>query len=148
MNPSLPDEDYVVPIGKARLITEGSDLSVVAYGSQVVRALEAVRCVEKEDGVSIDLIDLRTVIPWDVECVEQSVRKTSRVLVTCEAPKTGSFGATIASEIARRSFEYLDAPPTLVAAADTPVPFAPNLEAAHLPTTEKLVVAIRRLLEY
>ncbi len=148
LNLPVPDEDYVVPIGKARVIKEGRDLSIVTYGSQVVRALEAVRRVEKEDGVSIELIDLRSIIPWDVECVERSVRKTGRALVTCEAPKTGSFGATIASEIARRSFEYLDAPPTLVAAADTPVPFAPGLEAAHLPTSGKLVVAIRRLLEY
>jgi 2-oxoisovalerate dehydrogenase E1 component beta subunit len=144
----LPDNDYVVPIGKARIIKSGTDLSVITYGSQVVRALDAVKQVEKEDGVSIELVDLRTLVPWDIQCVEQSVKRTNRVLVTCEAPKTGSFGANVVTEIAHRNFAHLDSPPTLVAAADTPVPFAPNLEAAHLPTVEKLVVAIRRLLAY
>ena len=104
--------------------------------------------VEKEDGVSIELVDLRSVVPFDADLVYQSVEKTSRALVTCEAPRTGCFGNTIVADIISRSFDALDAPVTLVAAANTPVPFAPALERAHLPTVEKLVVAIRELLAH
>lgn len=148
LNVLVPEDDYVVPIGVARVVKSGSDISVITYGSQVIRALEAARQVEQEDGASVEIVDLRTVIPWDTECVNQSVRKTNRALVTCEAPWTGSFGTTIVTEIANHNFSQLDAPPMLVAAADTPVPFSPPLEAAHLPTTEKLVNAIRQLLAY
>ena len=87
-------------------------------------------------------------MPYDAERVRRSVEKTSRVLVTCEAPRTGCFGNTIVADIARTRFESLDAPIQLVAAADTPVPFSPVLEAAHLPTTGKLVKALRELLAY
>jgi pyruvate/2-oxoglutarate/acetoin dehydrogenase E1 component/TPP-dependent pyruvate/acetoin dehydrogenase alpha subunit len=148
LNVPVPDDDYLIPLGRARILKGGRDLSVITYGSQVVRALEAIERVEKEDGVSIELIDLRTLVPWDAECVERSVRKTNRVLVTCEAPRTGSFGATLVADIAQRHFEHLDTPPMLVAAADTPVPFAPALEEAHLPTVGKLVLALRQLLAY
>jgi pyruvate/2-oxoglutarate/acetoin dehydrogenase E1 component/TPP-dependent pyruvate/acetoin dehydrogenase alpha subunit len=144
----IPADDYVVPIGKGRLVQTGQDLSVIAYGSQVWRAVEAVAQVEREDGVSIEVIDLRSVLPLDVELITQSVEKTSRAIVTCEAPRTGCFGQTIVGEIIRRSFDSLDAPVQLVAAADTPVPFAPALEAAHLPTVDKLVASIRETLAH
>ena len=137
-----------MPIGKGRIVKEGRDLSVITYGSQLWRALEAVHRVEKEDGVSIELVDLRSVVPFDADLVCQSVEKTSRALVTCEAPRTGCFGNTIVGEIITRSFDALDAPVKLVAAANTPVPFAPALERAHLPTVEKLVGAIRELLAH
>ena len=148
LNLPVPGEDYVVPIGAARVVREGSDLTLISYGSQVMRAVAAADQVEREDGASIEIIDLRTLIPYDRDAVRQSVEKTSRALVTCEAPRTGSFGNTIVTDIVRSSFEHLDAPVTLVAAADTPVPFAPGLEAAHLPTAAKLVAAIRELLTY
>ncbi len=144
----VPDEDYVVPIGKARVVLEGSDVTLVAYGSQVHRALAAVEQLAREDGVSVELVDLRTLVPYDRECVRASVRKTSRAVVTCEAPRTGAFGNTLVTDIIHDSFDYLDAPVRLVAAADTPVPFAPSLEKAHLPTTAKLVAAIREVLAY
>ena len=148
LNLAIPEEDYVVPIGKGRLVQEGRDLSVIAYGSQVWRAVQAVGQVEREDGVSIEVVDLRSVAPLDVALITQSVEKTSRAIVTCEAPRTGCFGQTVVGEIIRRSFDSLDAPVQLVAAADTPVPFAPGLEAAHLPTVEKLVAAIRETLAH
>jgi pyruvate/2-oxoglutarate/acetoin dehydrogenase E1 component len=142
----IPDGDYLVPIGKARIVREGTDVSVITYGSQVFRALAAADVLEHEDGASVEVIDLRTLVPYDSDAIAQSVHKTSRAVVTCEAPATGSFGATIVTDIIRTSFDWLDAPVTLVAAADTPVPFAPELEAAHLPTTQKIVAAIRDVL--
>ena len=112
------------------------------------RALDAALRVEKQRGVSIEVVDLRSLVPFDVECIHQTVRKTGKVLVTCEAPRTGCFGNTIVTEVIQGSFDYLDAPVRLLAAADTPVPFAPALEAAHLPTTEKIVEALLELLAY
>ena len=148
LNLAIPEDDYVVPLGKGRVVQAGRDLSVITYGSQVWRALEAVQQVEREDGASIELVDLRSIVPFDADLVCQSVEKTGRALVTCEAPRTGCFGNTIVADIISRSFDALDAPVTLVAAANTPVPFAPALERAHLPTVEKLVVAIRELLAH
>ncbi len=144
----VPDEDYVVPIGRARIVREGTDASIVTYGSQVFRALEAARRIQSERGASIEVIDLRTIVPFDREMIRASVRETNRALVTCEAPHTGAFGNSIVTAIVNDCFDCLDAPVTLVAAADTPVPFAPSLEAAHLPTVDKLVAALYRLLEY
>lgn len=148
LNLNVPDHDYSVPIGKARVVKEGKDISIITYGSQIFRALEAVQEIEKKLNISVEVIDLRTIVPYDRECVSLSVRKTSRVLVTCEAPRTGCFGNTIAQNIQEDNFEYLDAPIKLVAAADTPVPFAPELEKIHLPTKEKLIKAIEELVGY
>ncbi len=147
LNLPVPEEDYVVPIGKARVAREGKDLTIVSFGSQTIRALEAAQQLAK-DGLSAEVIDLRTVLPLDIETIAASVKKTNRVLVTCEAPRTGSFGTTIVTEIVRSSFDDLDAPVQLVAAADTPVPFATELEEAHLPTTAKVVAAARTLAAY
>lgn len=148
LNLNVPDYDYSIPIGKARVVKEGGNVSIITYGSQIFRVLEAVREVEKKLAVSIEVIDLRTIIPYDRECVSLSVKKTGRVLVTCEAPRTGCFGNTIAQNIQEDNFEYLDAPIKLVAAADTPVPFASELEKNHLPTKEKLVKVIEELVRY
>lgn len=152
----VPEEDYVVPIGKARILKRartGKDiksLTVVSYGSQVFRALDAAHAVEEEmPAASIEVIDLRTIIPYDGECIAESLRRTNRVLVTCEAPEQGCFGNELVKFVTRKeNFEHLDAPPALVAAANTVVPFAPELEEAHLPTTEKVANAIRELLAY
>jgi 2-oxoisovalerate dehydrogenase E1 component len=144
----VPDQDYIVPIGRARIAREGTDASVVTYGSQMFRALEAARRIQDERGASIEVVDLRTIVPFDREMIRASVQKTARALVTCEAPRTGAFGNSIVTAIVADCFDCLDAPVILVAAADTPVPFAPALEAAHLPTVDKLVAALHRLLEY
>ena len=148
LNLAIPDRDYVVPIGVARVVREGSALSLITYGSQVLRALAAADQIRSEDGVSVEVIDLRTLVPCDYETITKSVEKTNRALVTCEAPRTGCFGNSLVTEIVRRSFDHIDAPVLLVAAADTPVPFAPALEEAHLPTTAKLVTAIRQTLAF
>lgn len=145
LNLPVPDGDYIVPIGKARLVRTGADLSLITYGSQVVRAMEAAAIVDREDGISVEVIDLRTIVPYDRGTVHESVRKTSKALVTCEAQVTGCFGNTLVADIAMGDFEHLDAPVQLLAAADTPVPFAPALEDTHLPTVAKLVGAIRSL---
>lgn len=148
MNLPVPADDYIVPFGKARVVREGRDATIVTYGSQLFRALEAASIVAREDGASIEVIDLRSLIPLDIDTIRTSIAKTSRVLVTCEAPRTGSYGATLVTEIIRHSFDDLDAPVSLVAGADTPVPFAPALEAAHLPTVPKVVAGLRALLAY
>lgn len=148
LNTPVPEKDYVVPIGKAKVLKEGTDLTVVSYGSQVFRALEAAHQIEKETGALIEVIDLRTIVPYDKECVFNSVKRTSKALVTCEAPRTGCFGQTVVADIQQNCFKYLDGPVALVAGADTLVPFAKTLEEAHLPTAKKLVVAIRELLSY
>ena len=146
LNLQVPQEDYVVPIGKARIVKQGRDVSLISYGSQTVRAVEA-ELLEK-DGVAVEVIDLRSLVPYDADCIRRSVSKTGRAVVSCEAPRTGCFGNTIVAEIMRSSFEFLEAPVQLVAAADTPVPFSPVLEQAHLPTTEKLVQAMWDVLKF
>ena len=148
LNLQVPEDDYVVPLGKARVVKEGNNLSVITYGSQVIRALEAAEVLAQEDKISVEIIDLRTLVPFDSDCIQRSIEKTSRALVTCEAPRTGCFGNTIVTDITRTSFKNLDAPIKLVAAADTPVPFSPALEEAHLPTVEKLVSAMREIVAY
>jgi 2-oxoisovalerate dehydrogenase E1 component len=148
LNLPVPAEDHVVPIGVARVLRSGSDVSVITYGSQVLRALAAADQVWREDRVSVEVIDLRTIVPYDHATVLKSVEKTTRAIVTCEAPRTGAFGNTLVTDIVAQGFQYLDAPVRLVAAADTPVPFAPSLEEAHLPTTSKLAAAIREVARY
>ena len=149
LNLDVPKKDYWVPIGKARVVREGKDISIITYGSQIFRVLEAVKEIESRfNDISIEVIDLRTIIPYDRECVSKSVRKTGKIIVTCEAPKTGCFGNTIAQNIQEDDFDYLDAPVKLIAAEDTPVPFARELEKMHLPTTEKLIRAIEELIKY
>jgi 2-oxoisovalerate dehydrogenase E1 component len=147
LNLPVPEDDYVVPIGKARVARKGTDLTIISFGSQMLRAIDAAYALEK-DGASVEVIDLRTLLPLDIDTIAESVKKTSRALVTCEAPRTGSFGTTIVTEIVRMCFEYLDAPVSLVAAKDTPVPFATVLEHEHLPTVEKIIAAGHELLRY
>lgn len=148
LNLPVPEEDYIVPIGKARVIKTGKSMTVISYGSQLFRVLEAVHFIEKEDpNISIEVIDLRSIKPYDKECIQKSVEKTNRVLVTCEAQKTHCFGTEIVTYLTENVFYSLDAPVALVAALDTPVPFSPSLERVHLPITEKLIEAIRGLLK-
>ncbi|PJE51136.1 MAG: hypothetical protein COV29_02585 [Candidatus Yanofskybacteria bacterium CG10_big_fil_rev_8_21_14_0_10_36_16] len=148
LNTPVPEGDYTVPFGRARILKEGVDATVISYGSQMFRAIEAVKRVEAETGKTIEIIDLRSLIPVDFECISESIKKTSRVLVTCEASKTGCFGQTIVSRISEESFEDLDAPVVLIAAEDTPVPFSPELEELYLPTVGKIVSGLSKLLEF
>jgi 2-oxoisovalerate dehydrogenase E1 component len=134
------------PIGPARVAREGSSLTLVTWGVGVVWALDAAAAFEKE-GVAIEVVDLRTLLPWDRATVLASVRKTSRVVVLHEAPETGGFGGEIAAAVAEDAFAWLDAPVTRVAGLDMPVPFSRKLEAIYSPQG-RLVESIRRVLAY
>jgi pyruvate/2-oxoglutarate/acetoin dehydrogenase E1 component len=143
----VPDGRYATPIGKARVHREGDDLSVFTWGAMVYTAEEAAKQLES-DGVSVEIVDLRTVLPWDKEAVLASARKTSKVLVLHEDTRTGGFGAEIAATIAEEAFEDLDAPIKRIAAPDSPVPFSPPLEKAFIPQVEDVVAGLRELAEY
>ena len=143
----VPEEDYVVPIGKAALRREGTDLSIITFGAMVYTALDAAVQLAA-DGIQADVLDLRSLAPLDREAVLTTVAKTSRALLLHEATRTGGIGGELAAIISEEAFDYLDAPILRVASADTPVPYSPPLEAAFLPNVEKVVAAARRLVEY
>jgi pyruvate/2-oxoglutarate/acetoin dehydrogenase E1 component len=143
----VPEERYTTPIGKARTHREGDDISVITWGAMVYTADEAAQQLES-DGVSVEILDLRTVLPWDKSAVLESARKTSKVLVLHEDTRTGGFGGEIAATIAEEAFEDLDAPVKRITAPDTPVPFSPPLEKAFLPQVEDVVAGLRELAEY
>jgi 2-oxoisovalerate dehydrogenase E1 component beta subunit len=143
----VPDERYTVAFGEARVHREGDDLSVITWGAMVYTADEAAQKLE-EEGISVEILDLRTLAPWDKEAVLRSVEKTSKALVLHEDTLTGGFGAEIAATIAQEAFENLDAPVRRVAAPDTPVPFAPVLEKAFIPQVDDVVAGLRELAEY
>ena len=143
----VPDEDYVVPIGKAAIRREGGDLSIITFGAMVYTALDAAKQLA-EQGVEAEVLDLRSLAPLDREAVLTSVSKTSRALLLHEATLTGGIGGELAAIIAEEAFEYLDAPVMRVASLDSPVPYSPPLEAAFLPNVEKVVAAAKRLVNY
>ena len=143
----LPEGDGVVPIGKAAVRRPGRDLTIVTYGAMVPLALHGAAELAKH-GIEAEVVDLRTLLPLDEETVLESVRKTSRCLVLHEDARTLGIGAEISATIAEKAFEWLDAPIVRVTAPDTPVPFAPALEAAYLPGLSTLLTAARKLAAY
>ena len=143
----VPDDDFVVPIGKAAIRREGGDLSIITFGAMVYTALDAAKQLA-EQGVEAEVLDLRSLAPLDREAVLTSVSKTSRALLLHEATLTGGIGGELAAIIAEEAFEYLDAPVMRVASLDSPVPYSPPLEAAFLPNVEKVVAAAKRLVAY
>lgn len=143
----VPDEEYVVPLGRAAVRREGTDATIVTFGAMVHVALEAATALAA-DGVEVEVLDLRTLAPLDRETILASVARTSRVLVLHEATRTGGIGGEIAAMIAEEAFEYLDAPVARLGSLDTPVPYSPPLEAAFLPNRDKVVAAVRKLVEY
>jgi 2-oxoisovalerate dehydrogenase E1 component beta subunit len=143
----VPDQRYTTPIGKARIHREGTDVSVITWGAMVYTAEEAAAKLDGE-GVSAEIVDLRSILPWDREAVLASVRKTSKVLVLHEDTRTGGFGAEIVATIAEEAFEDLDAPVKRITAPDTPVPFSPPLEKAFIPQVDDVVAGLRELAEY
>jgi 2-oxoisovalerate dehydrogenase E1 component beta subunit len=144
----VPDDRYTTPFGEARLHREGEDVTLVTWGAMVYTASEAADRVAEEDGVSTEILDLRTVIPWDRKAVLASVEKTSKVLVLHEDTLTGGFGAEIAATIAEEAFEHLDAPVKRIAAPDAPVPFSPPLEKAFIPQVDDVVTGLKELAAY
>jgi 2-oxoisovalerate dehydrogenase E1 component beta subunit len=143
----IAEGEVVVPIGKARLARSGGDVSIVCYGAMLHVALEAAQAAE-QDGIAVEVLDLRTLLPLDEDAILASAAKTGKVIVLHEATRTGGPGGEIAALIAERAFEYLDAPVVRVAPPDTPVPYAPTLEESFLPNAEKVGQAIRALYEY
>lgn len=144
----LPREDYVVPIGKARVHREGTDLTIVTYAAMVHKSAEAAEQLAAEHGISAEIIDLRTLLPLDDEAIVRSVRKTNRLLIVHEDTRTGGIAGEIAMRINELAFEWLDAPILRVTALDTPVPYSPPLEDEFLPQTNDIVAAARHLTEY
>lgn len=143
----LPEDDFIVPIGKAAVRREGSDLSVITYGAMVHTAVEAADMLAA-DGIDIEVLDLRTLLPMDEEAILQTAMKTNRVIILHEATITGGPGGEISARIAEKAFEFLDAPVTRIAAPDTPVPYSPPLEEFFLPQVNDLVEAARKLVRY
>jgi len=142
-----PDSDYAVPFGRGRVRREGKDLTIVTWGSTVYMALELARQMEQA-GRSLEVIDLRSIVPFDEEMIYRSIRKTSRVVIAHEDSLTMGFGAEVAARIAENSIDALDAPVRRVAAKDTFVPSAPNLELAVLPAVDDLRAAVEQILHY
>jgi len=145
----VPDEDYTIPIGVAATKREGDGMTLVTYGLMTRYSLEAAEAVQGDDGISVEVIDLRTVSPWDKERVLESVRKTGKALIVYEDNLTGGFGAEVAATIAQEAFDFLDGPVTRIASPDVPLaPYSGVLEEHILPNTEKIAEGIRKLAAY
>ncbi len=142
-----PDSEHIVPFGKGKIRREGKDVTIVSYGSGVHLSLLAAKDLEKE-GISVEIVDLRSLIPWDKEIVRNSVRKTNRVLVVHEDKKTGGFGGEIVSEISSELFKYLDAPVLRVCSKDTPVGFAKSYEDEILLNKTDIIESVRKVYQY
>lgn len=143
----VPAQDYAIPIGKAAVRREGRDIAVITYGAMVWTALEAAAELEK-DGLSLEVVDLRSLLPYDEEMVLASARKCSKVLLLHEDTRIGGMAGELAALIAEKAFEELDGPIVRVTAPDTPVPFSPPLEEGFLPNARKVADAARKLAEY
>ena len=143
-----PSADFYLPFGKARVVREGTDVSVITYGMMVYKALNAAAKLEKEDGVSVEIIDIRTIVPLDTESILASIEKTNRALVLYEDHEFAGFGAEISALIADKAFRHLDAPIKRVAGAFTPIPFAESLERVVLPQDEDVVDGLRDVLAF
>ena len=141
----VPEEAYTIPIGEARIMEEGSDLTLISYGPMIQTALEAIEIVKKE-GTSVELIDLRTLSPLDSETIIKSVKKTGRVVIAHEAPKTLGMSAEIAALIAENCLEYLEAPIQRATGLDTPFPY--SLEKEYLPDAKFVSKKIKQTVEY
>jgi 2-oxoisovalerate dehydrogenase E1 component beta subunit len=144
----VPEERFAIPFGQARMHREGDDVSVVTWGAMVHTAAEAAERLAAEDALSVEIVDLRSILPWDKEAVLATVTKTSRLLVLHEDTRTAGFGAEIAATVAEEAFEQLDAPVRRLAAPDTPVPFSPPLEKRFIPQVEDVIEGIRDLAAY
>jgi 2-oxoisovalerate dehydrogenase E1 component beta subunit len=143
----LPDGEHVVPIGKASVARAGKDVSIITYAAMLQVALEAAAAAEA-DGIDVEVVDLRTLLPLDDEAILATAGKTGKVIVLHEATITGGPGGEVAALIAERAFEYLDAPIVRIAPPDTPVPYSPPLEEYFLPNADKVGKAIRALYDY
>lgn len=140
----VKDDYYTLPLGKARTVRAGKDVTIVTYGSQVNVALKAGKLLSDEHGIEAEIIDLRTVVPWDEEHVMNSVKKTGRLVVTHEAPETCGFGAEVIATVSKEAFYHLEAPPLRICGLDTPFPLH---ERIYLPNELKIVDGVKRLMD-
>lgn len=145
MSGPVPEELYAIPLGQARVIRPGTDLTIVTYGRMVAEVESAAKKLAA-DGIEVEIIDPRTLQPFDTATVVESARKTNRVMVVHEAVRFGGIGAEIAAQIQEEAFDYLDAPVARVAAPFSPVPFSPVLEAEYFPSAKTIASAARELL--
>ena len=137
----VPEGEYSVELGRAKVIKEGSDVTILTYGAMVYPVLEASEAAEMEDGISSEVIDLRTLMPYDIETILASVKKTGRVVIVHEAPRTCGFGAELSAAISERGFLHLQSPILRVTGFDTPFPYA--LEESYLPDLKRVHRALR-----
>jgi len=144
----MPEGDHVVPIGKARIAREGTDVSIITYAATVWKALEAAEQLQREDGISVEVIDLRTLLPMDDDAIVATVKKTNRVLIVHEDTRTGGIAGEITARINETCFEWLDAPVLRVTAHDVPLPYSPPLEDFVLPQVSDIVTVARHLARY
>jgi pyruvate/2-oxoglutarate/acetoin dehydrogenase E1 component len=144
----VPDGDVAIEFGKARVHQPGDDISIITYGAMVYTAEEAAKAAAERDGTSVEIIDLRTITPWDKQAVLESAAKTGKVIVLHEDTHTSGFGAEIAATIAEEAFESLDAPVRRITSPDAPIPFSPPLEKAFLPQVEDVLAGIESLAAY
>ena len=145
---TMPAGDHVTPIGKARVAREGRDLSIITYAATVWKALETAEQLEREDGLSVEVLDLRSLSPLDDDAITSTTKKTNRVLIVHEDTRTGGIAGEITARINESCFEWLDAPVLRVTAHDVPLPYAPPLEDFVLPQTSDIVTAARTLAAY
>jgi len=144
----LPEGEFTAPIGVAEVRRAGRDLSIITYGGTLHQSLDAARILEKEDGVQVEVLDLRTLLPLDRDAILATARKTGKVLIVHEDRLTGGIGGEVAAIVAEHAFDFLDGPVRRLAAADTHNAFSPPLEEFILPNTNKIVAALRSLAAY
>lgn len=141
----VPDEEYVIPFGQAEVVVPGSDITIVSWSRSLLRAVEAAQAL-RDDGIAAEVIDLRTLVPLDMETIYRSVRKTNRLVVVHEAHRSFGPGAEIAARVQEELFTELDAPVTRIATPDIPIPYSRAVEAAILPSTQTIIEAVRSTL--
>jgi len=145
---ALPEGEVLTPIGEARLAREGRDVSIITYGATVWKSLEAAEQLERDDGISVEVVDLRTLLPLDDAAIVRTVKKTNKVLIVHEDTRTGGLAGEITARINEQAFEWLDGPIMRVTAHDVPLPYAPTLEDYVLPQTADIVKAVQWLAKY
>jgi pyruvate/2-oxoglutarate/acetoin dehydrogenase E1 component len=141
----VPDEEYVIPLGKAEVMRKGDDVTIVGVSRMVGEAMSAAKKLEQR-GVSAEVIDIRTLQPLDLETIVESVKRTSRLVVACDDVKSGGVGSEISAAVLESAFDYLDAPIIRVACPEMPIPFSPTLEQMYMPSAEKIVEATGQIL--
>jgi pyruvate dehydrogenase E1 component beta subunit len=143
----VPLEDYTVPIGVGKVVREGTDMTVVCYSNMVSRCVAAAETLQKEHGISIEIVDPRTLVPLDIDLISKSVQKTGRAMVVVQAVYTGSYASHISHEISRTTFASLKAPVRVLSAYDVPPPMSYPLEVENIPSVDKIARVVREELK-